>query len=86
VLTDGIVYVQVAVPAELRETEMHPLRLPFGPVNVTVPVGVPDAADTVAVKVSVCPTFTGSGEVARVVVVAVLDDVILRDTVTLLDA
>ena len=39
-------------------------------VNCTVPAGVPEAADTVAVKLNGCPATTELAEVATTVVVA----------------
>jgi hypothetical protein len=44
--------------------------VPF--MNLTVPVGMPTAAATVAVKVTDCPCFEGFNDEVRVVVLAIL--------------
>jgi hypothetical protein len=66
---DNPVVLRVALPAEFRLLEPRT----FVPSeNVTVPVGVPAAAVTVAVKVTDCPRFDGLREDVRVVVVVAL--------------
>lgn len=63
--------------ADVAKVAIPPLRAavpsvvePF--LNVIVPVGVPLAAVTVAVKVTDCPTVEGFVEEAKVVVLAIL--------------
>ena len=56
----------VACPAELSRLDP---RLFVPSRNVTVPVGVPAVAVTVAVKVTVCPLVDGLREDIRVVIV-----------------
>jgi hypothetical protein len=76
----------VATPEELSATELHPgrsLLLP-PPLKATVPVGVPDAEDTVAVNVSVWPGDVGLGDTFSDVDVAACADVISRVTVPVL--
>ena len=71
---------------ELSETDPHPGRLPLLPKKATVPDGVPDAEDTVAVNVSVWPAETGLGDAVSDVDVAACADVISRVTLPVLVA
>jgi hypothetical protein len=73
---------QVAVPAlRVWLPEEHEIADPPSR-NTTVPVGVPEAEATVAVKVTACPTSDGLTELASVVVVGTD----LRTVATLLSA
>jgi hypothetical protein len=67
-LNVDVASVAVVTPAVVLSVPV-PMLTPLS-LNVTVPVGVPDAADTIAVKVTDWLKVDGFRELARVVVVA----------------
>jgi hypothetical protein len=64
------VVVKVATPP--LSVAVPPVMAVFAFLNVTVPVGVPDEAETVAVNVTACPKVEGFSDEVRATVVAMV--------------